>query len=176
MTVETVFVISVIATASGFALQAQATAANERVRRRILALEAQQAKIEALELERDRLRELDFAQGDALARASVSGTLPFFSPSFMALRQENQRIVDSDIIGIRTRKIIKEGNIAERLLISRNTARIAKISGLLKVGTTLVAGAAARARLFPDKDIILDVPTGGTLLKPIQADSGVVNT
>lgn len=143
---EVAFYFTIAASATAQIVQARNVAENEALRQRELKNERRQAELAALDEENERLRMLDAANSDAIARA---GSLdPFASPSLLALRAANFRTANQDIANIRTNLASTQASVSTRIMISRNNARTAMQSGLLDALATAGSGIAKGSELF----------------------------
>lgn len=97
--------------------------------------------IKALQQENDTLIAADQTRGENLVLAYKSGYVPLSSPSWLALRDENERIRDQNIENIRILGAAYDANASIALTASRTAASDATNSGYINAAGTILGSA-----------------------------------
>lgn len=135
------FVATAVVSAGAAIAQGQATQRAEEQRRRQIDSQIKQQNIQSLDDENERRRKLLMTLGTQAAMGAQSGFDPFATgTSFLAVKEETEKVAQQDIDAIRLLQVNQIGNFSRQKIESRIVGKNAKIQGFLSAGQSLIGG------------------------------------
>ena len=141
--------IAAAVTAGSYVYEARETAEMEDERQRALKLDQKNAELQAKSEEISRLDELFYANSQIIAGAS--GIDAYASPSLTAIRQFNFRVAQRDLENLSMNLLNSRAQTASMIKLSKQTSRVAKVTGLLNAASTLTSAGATTKQLKTPK-------------------------